>query len=121
MLNKLQKEPFGEGKYKNRLRYLGKKNTYNQIYLSRNASFEPSSSDEDWIDKCLVQIKEAFQWKKPATIASHRVNYAGFLHSKNRDNGLRQLERLLKKVLLTWPDVEFMSSNQLGDIIRESK
>jgi hypothetical protein len=121
MLNKFQKEPLGNNKYKIRLHYLGQKNRHNQFYLSRNASFEPSSSDEDWVDRCLFQIQKAFQWRKPATIATHRVNYAGFLYPKNRDNGLTQLKRLIQKIVTTWPDVEFISSNQLGDIIRESK
>jgi len=40
---------------------------------------------------------------------------------RNRDNGLVMLKKLLDKIVAQWPDVEFMSSKELGDIIKESK
>jgi hypothetical protein len=118
MLNKFQKEPLGGGKYKNRFRYLGKKNEHGQIYLTRNASFEPASPGTDWIDYTLSQLELTFKWHKPATIGTHRVNYSGFLYPENRDNGLRLLTILLKAIIARWPDVEFMTSVELGDQIR---
>lgn len=115
--------PEVESKNKRYIRhYIGERNSLNQIYLVRNCSFEPSSSpDIDWVDKCIREIRVAFFWKKPAVIESHRVNYVGFLNEKNRDRGLKLLEELLTAIMKKWPDVEFISSDQLGDLIAETK
>jgi hypothetical protein len=76
MSSKIQLEPLGGKKFKKQYRYLGMKNKNGQIYLTRNASFEPNSlKKSDWIDSCLSEIKTAFAFKKPATISTHRVNY----------------------------------------------
>jgi len=101
-----------------RLRYMGKRNDYGQIDLCRNASFEPSENpDKDWVDSCLADIKMAFRWRHPAIVCSHRVNFVGSINPSNRDRGLRSLSILLKRIRAIWPDVEFMSSVQLGDEI----
>lgn len=103
---------------KRRLRYMGRKNQYGQIDLSRNAVFEPSENPKrDWVDSCMKDIEIAFRWRHPAIICSHRVNFVGSINENNRDNGLKQLSTLLKRIMYQWPDVEFMSSDQLGDII----
>jgi hypothetical protein len=118
MLDKLQKEPLGNGKYKTHLRYLGRKNKLGQIYMSRNAGFEPSQfPGKDNINLCLHSIETMFKLRKPATISTHRVNYIGWLDQSNRDSTLSQLDLLLKQILLRWPDVEFMTTDQLGDLI----
>ena len=121
LLNKLQREPLGNSKYKTRINWLGKKNQNNQIILTRNASFEPSAGGKDWVNSCLKNIEIAFSTKKPAIISSHRVNYIGSLDSRNRTRNLKLLKTLLSKILFYWPDVEFMSSVELGNIIRNSK
>lgn len=103
---------------KRRLRYVGRRNEYGMIDLSRNAFFEPSENPEkDWVDSCLADIEIAFRWKHPAIICSHRVNYVGTINVTNRVNGLRSLKALLQRIKNKWPDVEFMSSVQLGDLI----
>ena len=114
---KINNEPVGNGKFKKHFRYLGKKNTIGQIYLTRNCIFEPSKKDKDWVDSCLKDIEIAFRWRKPATISSHRVNYTGSLHPANRDNGLKQLDLLLAQIIKKWPDTAFMTSKELGDLI----
>lgn len=102
-----------------RLRYIGSRNQFNQINLSRNCAFEPSENpNKDWIDSCLKDIKIAFRWHHPAIICSHRVNFVGTMNVNNRDNGLRNLTLLLKKIKSQWPDVEFMSSDELGNLIK---
>jgi hypothetical protein len=58
---------------------------------------------------------------EPATISTHRVNYIGFLDSQNRDRGSKQLSILLNKILKTWPEVEFMTSVGLGDLINKEE
>lgn len=114
---KIQREVFGEGKMKKHFRYLGKKNSHGQIYITRNAFFEPSSPLPDQINSCLSEIEIAFKYKKPAVISSHRVNYIGGLDVTNRDRGLKALRTLLKEVVKKWPEVEFMTSSQLGELI----
>lgn len=122
---KIQLEPLGNGQYKKNFRYIGKKNALEQVYLTRNCFFEPSSTEtpasRDWVDTCLHEIEIAFRWHKPATISSHRVNYIGFLHPENRDRSHAKLTELLSRMLKRWPDIEFMTSMELGDLITATK
>jgi hypothetical protein len=121
---KKQMEPLGNNKYKTNIRFLGQKNSLGQRYITRNCFFEPSSmehaSGKDWVNDCLNEMEIAFRWKKPAIISSHRVNYIGFLDSDNRERGLEQLDQLLEKMLKRWPNIEFMTSTELGDLISGS-
>ncbi|GAB1405517.1 hypothetical protein MASR1M74_26980 [Lentimicrobium sp.] len=102
-----------------RLRYNGKKNRHNQIDLARNAFFEPSENPNRVANARLAEIMVAFAWKHPAIICSHRVNYMGGLNKSNRDQNLKRLEQLLIQIKMIWPDVEFMSSDQLGELIQQ--
>ena len=118
---KIQIEPLGNNQYKKHFRYLGKKSNDGIMYMTRNAFFEPNSwehsSSKDWVNDCLKEIEIAFRWHKPATISSHRVNYIGWLNENNRINGLKKLDILLVQIAKRWPDVEFMTSEELGDLI----
>jgi hypothetical protein len=117
-VSKIQTEPLGHGKTKKRLHWLGQRTNSGLIRITRNCFFEPSQSEGgDWIDKCLNDISTAFKWNKPAVISSHRVNYIGAIEKKNRDTGLRSLDTLLKKIMKIWPETEFVTSAELGDII----
>lgn len=101
-----------------RVHYLGQRNRLNQVYLVRNVQFEPSENrNSDWINIALKGISDSFFNKKPAIIASHRVNYIGSINIGNRDKNLKLLDTLLKAILKRWPGVEFMSSDQLGDLL----
>jgi hypothetical protein len=121
--SKIQLEPLGNGQYKKNIRFLGQSNSHNQIYLTRNCFFEPVSmeypANTDWVNNCLKEIGIAFFWNKPAIISTHRVNYIGFLHTENRDKGLKKLSLLINQILKKWPDVEFMTSVELGDLIKQ--
>lgn len=117
-----QPESLGNGKYKNNFRYIGKKNQYGQTFLVRNSQFEHGQSLQQYgYDKCLRDIEVAYKWNKPAVISTHRVNYIGFINEKNRKQGLEQLDMLLSNVVKKWPDVEFMTSVELGELIRKDK
>lgn len=124
---KKQREPLGNGQYKVNTRFVGDKNQYGQIYLTRNCFFEPAATgfevpeNYDWLNYCLKEIEIAFRWHKPATISSHRVNYIGYLHPENREKGLKALSQLLGEIIKRWPDVEFMTSVELGDLIASTK
>lgn len=123
---KKQLEPLGNNHYQTNTRFLGTKNSLGQIYLTRNCSFEPSANgfvfptSYDWVDRCLREIKIAFRWNKPATISSHRVNYIGWLNPQNRSKSLTLLNKLLSSIIKNWPDVEFYTSEELGDLIKSN-
>jgi len=65
----------------------------------------------------MSEINIAFRMKKPAIISSHRINYVGFIDSSNRDRNLKSLNQLLTRILEKWPDVEFMTTVELGNSI----
>jgi hypothetical protein len=117
---KIHREPPGSGCEKTSFRWLGKLNAYGQRYITRNCFFEPSSPGQDWTDTCMKEIAIAFRWRKPAIISSHRVNFIGALDRANRDRGLKQLKVLLDRIVTTWPDVVFLTSDKLGDLISSS-
>lgn len=114
---KIQLEPQGQGRNKRVFHWLGQRNKFNQLFMVRNCFFEPGKVGKDWVSCCLKDIEIAFRWGKPAVISSHRVNYIGAMDPKNRKNGLAQLQSLLNSIVINWPDVEFMTSNNLGELI----
>lgn len=98
--------------------YLGQKNNLDQTYLTRNCSFEPSSNpSKDWIDSCMSEIATAFTWNKPAIISVHRLNFIGYINQKNRDLNLKLFSDLIDRINKKWPQVEYMSSDQLSNLI----
>jgi hypothetical protein len=114
------REPIPVGKYKYHTFYLGKKNNLGQIYLLRNAIFEPSLFSlkiKDPISQCLSDMAIAFRMHKPSVITSHRINYVGFIDKTNRDRTLKMLHQLIATAIKCWPDIEFMTSDRLGRII----
>ncbi|MBN2167170.1 MAG: hypothetical protein JW717_12895 [Marinilabiliaceae bacterium] len=115
----IQSVPTGSfGNYTRKYHFMGSKNKFGQTYLIRNSFFEPSlAENNDPVGECLNRINLAFKWHKPAIIGSHRLNYIGSLVEKNRSDNLHLLTELLSKIVKLWPDVEFMSSDQLGDLI----
>jgi len=106
--------------YQKRYHFTGQYNSNNQIYLCRNCYFEPVISEKDWVDSCLNDIKTAFSWKKPAIIGTHRLNYVTKLNNSKINNNLKSLKDLFNQILLKWPDVIFISSNDLGSVIEKS-
>lgn len=121
----IQNEPIAEPgtfKYQKRYHYQGQKNKLGQRYLIRNAFFEPAQNPGfDWSGDCLNRISIAFSWNKPAIISSHRLNFIGFIDAKNRERNLPLFATLLKEIVNRWPDVEFMSSDQLGDLMNSEE
>lgn len=101
---------------------VGRKNKYGQLYLNRNASFEYSQNPNfDWIGDSMQRIEIAFRWHKPVTISAHRLNFIGSLSEKNRDENLIRLQKFITMIQKRWPDVEFMTSDELGDVIARQK
>lgn len=100
--------------------FTGRKSPAGLTYITRNCYFEPSQ-DSEGLDECLNRIRLAFRWHKPAIISMHRLNVIGSLVESNRTKNLSDLKTLLQTVIQRWPDVEFMSSDQLGKIIETGK
>jgi len=120
--NRKMKEPEFNGSVTYHNHNLGDKNRFCQRYLVRNVIFEPSlykMGISDPVSHCLHQVSAAFRMKKPAVICSHRINYVGFLDPDNRDRSLKMLRELLTQILERWPDTEFMTSAELGNLIVE--
>jgi hypothetical protein len=104
--------------YKSIKHYFGERNSFGSYYNIRNVFFEPAlNPKKDWVDSAMARIQVAFLYNKPAVISSHRVNYVGYIDSKNRDIGLGQLKKLLERVVERWPDVNFISTDQLKNYI----
>ena len=115
--SKIQTEPLGQGRTTKKLHWLGQTDRTGLTYITRNCFFEPGLPEKDWTDSCLNDISVAFRWHKPAVISTHRVNYIGALDRRNRDTGLTQLTSLLNQVMKKWPDAEFITPAELGEII----
>ena len=92
------------------------------IRLFRNCFWEPSTKDNyDWYGDCMRRIEIAFKYGKAANISAHRVNFIGSIDHSNTDRTLPEFKRLLQEIVHRWPDVEFITSDQLGEIIASSK
>lgn len=119
----VQSVPTGSfGNYRKKYHFLGSRNSCGQYFLIRNCFFEPSlSKSSDPVGECLNRINIAFKWHKPAIISAHRINFIGSLDEKNRSTNLKLLDTLFDRILKVWPEVEFMTSDQLGDLIAAEK
>jgi hypothetical protein len=117
--SRFKADHLGEGKFEKRVfNYTGKKNELGQSFLVRNCVFEPTDDRGiDWVAFCMKQIEAAFRWNMPANISSHRVNFCGHIDPANRSIGLEGLRKLLAKIVQRWPEVEFMTSQELGELI----
>ena len=95
--------------------YMGEQSPQGLKYLIRNVDFEQIERNNPAIvHTALKQIDIAFSLKKPAIISSHRVNYIGYIEESNRTSNLKLLKDLLQQIIRRYPDVEFMSSDELG-------
>jgi hypothetical protein len=113
-----QSVPAQSGKFKTVDKKWGSKNDFGQVHWRRNCQFEPArNQDFNWVNKCLAEIEIAFRWDKPAVISAHRENFIGSIFEDNRDQSLDKLEQLIEEVLKKWPDVKFISSAQLAEIL----
>lgn len=109
----------GKRNYHKKIRKAGFDAKTGQTNLVRNCFFEPSRGKGDWwVADCLARIEVAFKWGKPAVIDTHRVNYIGSLVEGNRKESLMLLDQLLAKIKSKWPDVQFMSSDELAQLYK---
>jgi hypothetical protein len=112
----------GFDNYEVKRHVLGEHNSLGQTYLTRNCFFEPALVQKnDWVEYTLSSIRDAFRWNKPAIICAHRINFIGSIDEGNRTRNLKLLDQLLEKICRVWPLVEFITSDQLGDIINSKQ
>lgn len=117
--DKRKEYDFKKKRFHRSMHIMGNTNDLGQVYLHRNCTFEPSIfPNRDNIGSCLKEIENAFFWKKPAIISMHRVNFIGALEESNRNQNLRKFNDLLTETKKKWPNVEFMHSSDLGDLIK---
>lgn len=108
-------------KYRNS-NFAGRRSPNGLTYLMRNAYFEPSQHPgRDWVGDCLRRIEIAFRWHKPATISAHRLNFIGSIDPMNTSRNLPMFKTLLQTIVRRWPDVEFMTSDELGKLMCNDK
>ncbi|MBE0652767.1 MAG: hypothetical protein IH594_03155 [Bacteroidales bacterium] len=113
----IQYVPIAGDKYKKIYHYQGQKNDLGQLYFVRNCFFEPALKPQfDWVENCIHRLKIIFLHEKPAIIGTHRINFIGALNEENRKRNLEQFSLLLKLILKNWPDVEFITTDRLGEI-----
>jgi hypothetical protein len=120
---KYQKHPLLKGSKHKHIRHRqGEINRLGQIHLIRNSTFEPSQKPPgyDSVSSCLSDLSCAFRWNKPAVISMHRLNLMGELRPDNREINLAMLSHLLRQIIFLWPDVEFMTSPELGSLVLTS-
>lgn len=96
----------------------GKISESGHMYYRRNVKFEPVQSGYNQ-SKTLSEINIAFAMGKPAVLSTHKVNYVGSLSKPHRDKNLQELYTILRKVVKKHPDVVFMTSRELSQLIRE--
>ena len=109
-----QPDPHQGGRIRIRRHYTGQKNDHGQRYGVRNVLFEPYlDTNIDWASRALAEISQAFRLNRPAVICSHRINYVGGMDMAHRDRGLEHLDRLLAGVQQRWPQVEFVTSEKI--------
>lgn len=102
--------------------YWGDTSSNGLLFWRRNCTFETYKGDnQDHVGQCLKEIEIAFRWGKPAVINSHRINFTSRLTPVLRDKTLSDINLLLKMILKKWPDVEFMNSSQLAEIMANIK
>ena len=117
-----RKEHLGGGKYRQKWHYQGQDLVAGTKAIIRNAVFEPEPNDGiDWVQGVLKQAEIAFFWNKPLLISTHRVNFCGWMNEKNRSQSLEQLDQLLLALRKRWPELWFVSADEMCAEIFEKK
>jgi hypothetical protein len=98
--------------------HTGQRNENGQTFGVRNVLFEPYlDRKKNWVASALKEINSAFFWGVPAIVCSHRINYCSHIDTALPSLTLPLLDNLIKEVVRRWPDVSFLSSSQLAEIL----
>ena len=97
--------------------YAGQRNAFGQAYSIRNCHFEPATYvGGERVDSLMKQVDKAFSSHKIAVFSSHRINFVGGIDEENRGRTLLLLDGFLSSLLNKYPDIVFLSSDQLVNI-----
>lgn len=91
------------------------------VWSIRNARLDPCKGYDFYHEQCIESIDKAFANESPAIIDFHRVNFSGRFNPAYRDRTLAELDSLIRKILLRWPDVTFIHSQKLFELIWQQK
>lgn len=118
----VQYVPVDGKQYRKIFHFQGQRNENHQFYFIRNCFFEPSIHPKfNYIEDCLRRMEIIYFWGKPAIIGTHRINFMGSLLEENRTENLRQFRELIGAILKKWPDVEFISTDKLGELYKSNQ
>lgn len=113
----------GEGttRIRKRPHYTGQRSPSGLVYMVRTCEYEPAygRSIDRSVEMCLSQIERAFAARKPAIVDTHRFNYIGLLDPEGAEQRREGLRVLLARLLELHPDVEFVSAEELSDLLCE--
>jgi hypothetical protein len=62
-----------------------------------------------------------FRWRKPVIMGAHRLNFIGSIDTKNRDDNLKVFKNLLFSIKKRYPDIEFMTSDRVLNLMQQNK
>jgi len=94
--------------------YSGQLSQSNIVYLVRDEYFEPSLGHT--APQALDRLSAKTHLGRPTLYETHRFNFLGSEEKKNR--ALEELERLLSMAIKQYPDLAFLSSIKLANILR---
>jgi len=88
----------------------GQRNRHGQIYLVRNAMYEPVDGRDE--EGCFREACQAHRQSLPVVISTHRYNFTRS-EAEYRDS-LAGLDRLLSRLEAFDPSIRYLSSPELG-------
>ena len=106
------------GKYVNHRRYLGEKTGHGSgVFLTRNAHLDPAGSNLYNAAACMQHIEWAFNLGLPAVIDTHRIYYMSTNDLEMAANSRKELDKLLTAIEKRYPDVRYLTTPELGELI----
>ncbi len=95
---------------------LGERNQWDMIYLTRNVNFEPVRKNA--CQDAIIEIDFLFKAQQPAILETHSINFHSSI--KNfRKKSLESLDQLLYLIETKYPDVVYLTCQQLGEILEQ--
>jgi len=83
------------------------------VYLVRDRYFEPSLGQD--AGSALAALAEKTRAGRPALLEMHRFNFTG--DAAAATNAVRELDRLFASALTAYPELRFLSTDELGERI----
>jgi len=108
------RNPHGQPAGVDRLMFSGEIGEGGVSYLLRDIYFEPTFGHQ--AEQVLAEIRQRWRLGRPALLETHRSNFLG--EASAHQHSLQELQRLLDSVLREWPQVRFMSTEELGQAYR---